>query len=160
MEVADFLLRVMADWLVIPIVLIGVAAGLRLPKKQWHGAIARALMAGLLALFFAGALRLFVQDGERPFEAMGVDPGAAYLDNPGFPSDHTLLVFTVVFAVWATLKNYTVTGVLLILSILVGIGRIAALVHTPVDVIGGIVCAFVAAWCIYGRRFFALDTTK
>lgn len=157
---ADFLLKLIADWLVVPIVAIALLAGLRVPKGEWYIAITRALMAGLLALFFAGVLRLFVQDGARPFELMGVDPGAAYLDNPGFPSDHALLVFTITFIVWATLKNRTITAVLLGLSILVGIGRIAALVHTPADVLGGIACAFVAAACIYGKQFFTLDTTK
>lgn len=157
---AEFLLRFIADWLVIPIVLIAGVAAVRLPKKEWYAAITRAVMTGLLALFFAGILRLFVQDGERPFELMGVDPGAAYLDNPGFPSDHALLVFAIVFVVWATLKNRTLTAVLLVMAILVGIGRIAALVHTPADVLGGIACAFVAAACIYGKRFFTLDTTK
>lgn len=157
---ADFWIAFIADWLVVPIVLIGVFAGLRVPKKQWYNAITRGVMAGLLGLFFAGVLRLFVRDGARPFELMGVDPGAAYLDNPGFPSDHTLLVFTITFVVWATLKNHTIAGVLLALSILVGIGRIAALVHTPADVLGGIACALVAAACIYGKRLFTLDTTK
>lgn len=156
----DFLLKLIADWLVVPIVAIALLAGLRVPKGKWHIAITRAIMAGLLALFFAGVLRLFVQDGARPFELMGVDPGAAYLDNPGFPSDHTLLVFTITFVVWATLKNRTITAVLLGLSILVGVGRIAALVHTPADVLGGIACACVAAACIYGKQFFTLDTTK
>lgn len=160
MVATDFVLRLIADWLVIPIVGIALLSALRLPKNQWYIAAVRAIMAGLLALFFAGVLRLFVQDGARPFELMGVDPGAAYLDNPGFPSDHTLLVFAITFVVWATLKNRTIAAVLLGLSILVGIGRIAALVHTPADVLGGIACAFVAAACIYGKRFFTLDTTK
>jgi membrane-associated phospholipid phosphatase len=156
----DFLLRLIADWLVIPIVFIDAFAGLRVPKNRWYSAITKGLMAGLLALFFAGILRLFVQDGDRPFELMGIDAGASYLDNPGFPSDHTLLVFTITFIVWATLKNRTLSAVLLALSILVGIGRVAALVHTPADVLGGIACALAAAACIYGKRFFTLDTTK
>jgi membrane-associated phospholipid phosphatase len=160
MVAADFLLKLIADWLVVPIIGLALLSALRLPRREWYTAAVRALMAGLIALFFAGVLRLFVQDGARPFELLGVDPGAAYLDNPGFPSDHTLLVFTITFVVWATLKNRTITAVLLGLSILVGVGRIAALVHTPADVLGGIACAFIAVTCIYGKRFFTLDTTE
>lgn len=160
MSLADLMVRFIADWLVIPIVLIGAFAVLRLPTRKWYGAAMRALMTGLLALFFAGVLRLFVQEGERPFEMLGVDARATYLDNPGFPSDHALLVFTITLVVWATLKNRTLGLVLLSLSSLVAIGRVVALVHSPADVIGGIACALVAAACIYGKRLFTLDTTK
>lgn len=160
MALADFLLRVMADWLVVLVVITGGLAVLRLARHDRYQVIARGFVTGLVALFFAGVLRLLVPEGQRPFEQLGVNPGAAYLDNPGFPSDHTLLVFTVAFVVWASTKNRTVTVVLLGLGALVAAGRIAALVHTPADVAGGIACALAAALIMYGRSFFRLDTTK
>lgn len=160
MSLLDILLRIVADGLVVPVVVIGGVAMLRLAADRRYQAIARGVVTGLAALFFAGIARLFYQGGERPFQALGVEPGAAYLDNPGFPSDHTLLVFVITFVVWASTKNKVLSLTLLILSVFVAAGRVLALVHTPADVTGGIVCALVAALCLYGRSLFRLDTTK
>jgi len=149
----DFLLRFLADYLIIPIVLVGAVVLLRVPKKQRYQIWARAVVAGLSALLFAKIISLFYQ-GQRPFEALGLQPGASFLPNPGFPSDHTLLVFTITFIVWASTKNKRLSATLLVLSTLVAVGRVLALVHTPADVIGGIVCAFLGVACVYGRNFF------
>jgi undecaprenyl-diphosphatase len=110
-------------------------------------------MTGLVALLFAKIISLLYH-GQRPFETLGVAPGAAYLPDPGFPSDHALLVFTAVFVVWASTKNVRLSLALLVLAILVAVGRVAALVHTPLDIFGGLLCAFLAAVCVYGKRFF------
>lgn len=143
----------MADYLVIPIALVGGAALLYVPKAQRLQLWSRAVVTGLTALLFAKIISLLYQ-GERPFEALGVTPGAAFLPNPGFPSDHALLVFTVTGVVWATTKNAWLSVSLLLASTLVAAGRVIALVHTPLDVLGGIACACVAVSVIYGRRFF------
>lgn len=147
-------IKIIADGFVAPVILIGGMAMLRLPTVQRYQKIVRAILAGLLALFFAGIASLFYQDGQRPFEQLGVAPGAAYLDNPGFPSDHALLVFVITFVVWASTKNKKLTLVLLIMSVLVAAGRVAALVHSPADVLGGFACALAAVFCVYGRALF------
>ncbi len=147
------LVQVIADYLVIPIALAGGIVLLLVPKNQRYQMWGRAILTGLVALLFAKIIGLLYQ-GERPFETLGVEPGAAFLPNPGFPSDHALLVFTVVCVVWATTKNAVVPSVLLGASILVSVGRVLALVHTPLDVIGGCACAVVAAIAVYGQRFF------
>jgi undecaprenyl-diphosphatase len=149
----DILLKVMADYLVVPIALVGGAALLFVPKSQRMQLWPRAVVAGLVAILFAKAISLLYQ-GERPFEMLGVAPGAAFLPNPGFPSDHALLVFSVTFVVWATTKNMWLSAGLLLASILVAVGRVIALVHTPLDIAGGIVCALAAVSVVYGRRFF------
>jgi undecaprenyl-diphosphatase len=149
----NILLKIMADYLVVPIVLVGGVALLCVPKTQRMQLWPRAVVAGLAALLLAKTASLLYQ-GERPFEALGVAPGAAYLPNPGFPSDHSLLVFSITFIVWATTKNVWLGAGLLLASIAVATGRVLALVHTPLDVAGGFVCALVAVGLIYGRRFF------
>lgn len=151
----DILLKILADWLVVPIALIGAAAMVTLPRVVRYQMICRGLVAGLAALLFAKIGSLFYQ-GERPFVVLGEEAKAAFLDNPGFPSDHTLLVFTVTFIVWASTKNIPLTLLLLFLSILVAVGRVLALVHSPADVIGGAAFAFLAIWTVYGRSFFSL----
>lgn len=149
----EILLKIFADYLVIPIALGGGVALLFVPKAQRVQLWARAVVAGLTALLFAKAISLVYQ-GERPFETLGVTPGAAFLPNPGFPSDHALLVFSVTFIVWATTKNVWLSTLLLAASVAVAIGRVVALVHTPLDVVGGALCALAAVGVIYGRRFF------
>lgn len=103
-------------------------------------------MAGLTAYLFAKFMAtLYQPTGERPFEILGVAPGAAYLNNPGFPSDHALFVTSILLAVWFETKNRVLSGTLLVIAVLVSIGRVAALVHTPIDVLGGILAALVGS---------------
>lgn len=159
MSFAEILLRIVADGFVVPVVLIGMVVILRLPSGARYEAITRGIATGMAALFFAGVIGLLYQDGQRPFEALGVAPGAAFLNNPGFPSDHSLLVFTISFVVWGATKNRTAGAVLFGLSIAVALGRVLALVHTPADVLGGFACALVAALLFYGRSLFKFNTT-
>ncbi|HVI69568.1 MAG TPA: phosphatase PAP2 family protein, partial [Magnetospirillaceae bacterium] len=128
--------KLIADYLVIPTVLVGFGALLMVPKKQRYQTWGRALLIGLVALLFAKLISLLYQ-GDRPFETLGVEPGAAFLPNPGFPSDHALLVFTVACVVWVATKNVVLSSLLLAAAILVSVGRVMALVHTPLDVIAG-----------------------
>ena len=145
----DAIVRLLADGTVIPVVLIGIYALLyKVPKDGRYAAYCRILMAGLTAYMIAKFAGMLYQPSlERPFELMGVDPGASYLDNPGFPSDHMLFVIAITLAVWFETKHRALTGILIVLSLLVGLGRVLALVHSPLDIIGGIVIACIgAAW--------------
>lgn len=154
MNIIDIIIRVMADGLVVPIVLLAAWAMLRLPWPAMVDRGKRGIMAGLIALWLAKICSVFYQDGERPFAALGVDPKAAYLNNPGFPSDHVLFVVCIALVVWASTKNKTISITLLMLCLMVSVGRVIALVHTPADVIGGVACAVVAATLVYGRELY------
>lgn len=153
-HIGDIIIRIMADGLVVPIVLIAAWLGLRLPRAVWWDRLSKGILTGLIALWLAKIMSLFYQEGERPFVLLGVHPKAAYLNNPGFPSDHVLFVFCITFVIWASTKNKRWSTTLLVLSILVAVGRVVALVHTPLDVAGGIVAAIVAATVVYGRDFY------
>lgn len=153
-DMNDILLKILADWLVVPTVLIGVAAMVTPPKSARYQVIGQGLVAGLTVLLVGKIGSLFYQ-GERPFVHLGQEAKAAFLDNPGFPSDHTLLVFAATFIVWASTKNVALSLLLLCLSVLVAIGRVAALVHSPADVVGGAAFAFIAVCAVYGRSFFS-----
>lgn len=151
---SDVFIKVIADWLVIAVVLVGGVGFLLLtPKNRLH-LMARATIMALVALWTAKIASLLYQ-GERPFVTLGEVPKAAFLNNPGFPSDHTLLVFVITLIVWASTKNKFLTAILLCMSVLVAMGRVAALVHTPLDVMGAIACAAIAAVVLYGRRLFS-----
>lgn len=100
-------------------------------------------MAGLTCYFLAKVLGYFFQPAiERPFELLGKAAGAAYLNNPGFPSDHALFATFLSLAVWFETRYRKLAVILFISTLVMSIGRVLALVHTPLDVIGGIVLGF------------------
>ena len=152
------LIQFIADGTVVLVVIIAMYALIaKVPSAKRYEAYCRILMAGLTAFlvakFMATVYQTYFPAEVRPFQAQGVAPGAAYLDNPGFPSDHALFVTAILLAVWFETKDKVLAGVLLVLTILVGIGRVLALVHTPLDVIGGIFAACVGAlWYLTAPR--------
>ncbi len=143
------MIRVAADYTIIPIVLIGAYALVyKIPKGRRFKAYTRVLMAGLTAYLLAKLVgSIWQPDGMRPFELLGKAAGASYLQNAGFPSDHILFATAITCAVWFETKQKTLTWILAILVVVVGVGRVLALVHTPLDVIGGIV--FALAGCVW-----------
>ena len=143
----DVIIRLIADAAVIPIVLIAAWALLFKVKKGERFAIySRILLAGLTAYMLAKFVAFIYQpETMRPFEKLGVDPGAFYLNNAGFPSDHALFVAAIVCAVWFGTRMKKLTIVLAALALLVCLGRVLALVHTPFDVIAGVGIALVGA---------------
>lgn len=143
----EFLIRVIADYAVIPIVLIGVWALIfKAPKGRRFEVYSYVLMAGLTSYMLAKFLGAVYQpETLRPFELLGVDPGAAYLNNPGFPSDHALFVTAIALAVWFVTGMKKLSITLGVLVLVICVGRVVALVHTPLDVVGGVVIALVGA---------------
>ena len=143
----DLIIRLIADAAVIPVVLIGMYALLfKIPRGGRFEAYSRILMAGLTSYLIAKFVASIYQPSfERPFEILGVQPGALYLNNPGFPSDHALFVTAIAAAVWFETRMKKTTIVLVSLIALVCIGRVLALVHTPLDVIAGVVIGLIGA---------------
>lgn len=139
----ELLIKFAADGLVVVIVLIGAGVLLmKTPKGARLETYSVVLMAGLTAYLCATLIASIYQpEAARPFQQLGVDAGAAYLDNPGFPSDHTLFCMAIVLAVWFGTKMKKTAALLLVLTLIVAIGRVLALVHTPLDVVGGIIIA-------------------
>lgn len=147
----EIVTRILADALVIPIVLIAIYALIRyVPNNRKYAAYARIVMAGLTALLLAKLLATAWQPTDvRPFIEKGLEPGAAYLDNPGFPSDHALFTAAITLAVYFETRKKKIALLLLCMTLLVGVGRVIALVHTPLDVLGGFMLAVVGAlWYI------------
>lgn len=138
----DFFVQLIADYAVFLVVAIGGVALLLIPNNQKYRAYSRILLAGLTAFLLAKLVATVYQPAtSRPYELLGVDPGASYLDNPGFPSDHALFVAAIALAVWAETRRKVVTAVLVVLVVAVCLGRVLALVHTPLDVVAGVLIA-------------------
>jgi len=143
----DLIIHIIADAFVIPVILIGAFVLLfKIPKNGRFEAYTRILMAGLTSYLIAKFIASVYQPSfERPFEILGVAPGALYLNNPGFPSDHALFVTAITAAVWFETKMKKTTILLATLVVLICVGRVLALVHTPLDVIAGVVIGLVGA---------------
>ncbi len=154
----EIFIRILADGTMIPIVLIGIYALIfKIPKSRKKNRLeiySYILMAGLTTYLFAKLIgSIFQPDILRPFELLGTTAGASYLNNPGFPSDHTLFATAILCAVWFGTKNKLITTILAALIILVSVGRVLALVHTPIDVIGGVVIALLGSiWYLNYKR--------
>lgn len=152
-------IKLIADGAILPIVIIaGYALLFLVPKGHRFEAYARILMAGLTAYLLAKLLASVYQpSGERPFQILGVAPGASYLNNPGFPSDHALFTAFLTLAVWFETRRKWLTITLAVLTLAVCVGRVLALVHTPLDVIGGVVVAGIGAlWYVQSDKTFAM----
>lgn len=141
----QFVVKIIADGLVVPVALLGVYALIRyVPKAKRYQTYAMVLMAGLSAYVVAKIVGLLYQPATlRPFELLGVEPGASFLDNPGFPSDHALFVTAITLAILFATRRKNLALIALVLTVLVCAGRVVALVHTPLDVIGGALIACV-----------------
>lgn len=139
-------LRAVADGnLILILAISALPIVLALKKAFWQKAPI-VVMAGLTSLVTAKILSLLYQPAvARPFLELGVEPGATYIDNPGFPSDHALLATVAVVAVYALTRNRKLTALLVVLVLAMCVGRVLALVHTPLDVIGGILAGFAGA---------------
>ncbi|MDQ5932272.1 MAG: phosphatase PAP2 family protein [Candidatus Saccharimonadales bacterium] len=143
----EILIKIIADGAVIPVVLLGAWALLtKVPNSLKYAAYSRVLLAGLTAYLLSKLIGSVYQPAaQRPFELLGTEAGASFLNNPGFPSDHVLFCTAIVLAVWFETRNRVITGILVVLTILVAVGRVLALVHSPLDVVGGVIIACAGA---------------
>lgn len=157
------LIALIADGAVLPVIIIaGYALLFLVPKGHRFEAYSRVLMAGLTAYLLAKLLAAVYQPSlERPFEILGVEPGASFLPNAGFPSDHALFTAFLTLAVWFETRRKKIAIILASLTVAVCVGRVLALVHTPLDVIGGIVIATIGAlWYLQANRTVTVPTTR
>lgn len=143
----DIVVRILADGMLLPIVIIGTYMLIaKVPNNRKFESYKRVLIAGLTAYMIAKFASIIYQPTDlRPFEIMGLSPGASYLNNPGFPSDHALFAAAITLAVWFETRDKKVTLIMAIMVGLLCLGRVLALVHSPVDVIAGVLIAFTGA---------------
>jgi len=112
-------------------------------KEQWF----RLSMLALLALAFGYALARvagFLYAHPQPFEVEGFEPLLPHAADNAFPSDHT--VIGGVFASVAFLADRRVGLALWILALLVGLSRMLAGLHYPIDIFASAVLAVAAVW--------------
>lgn len=144
----DTLIVITGKYLILAVGAIAVIATLLAGRTARNNIVKLALLSFPVALLIAFIAGLLFYDS-RPFVVEHVEPLIPHAPDNGFPSDHTL--FAIVTA--AIMFTYSrKLGVLLgIMGVLVGISRVAAKVHYPIDIAGSIAIAIVAtsiAWII------------
>lgn len=152
------MLRFFADGLLVGILLVSAMAGVWWfirTQPNIKELAPYVFMAGLSALL-AGKLMSFWQPvSERPFESLGVEAGAAYMNNPGFPSDHALLATIVVMTLFVLTPYKKLSIGLMVAVVAMCVARVVALVHTPPGC-----CWWCAGWASRRSLVCRLETEQ
>lgn len=115
------------------------------------------VMAGLTSLLAAKLMSFWQPEAVRPFMELGVSAQASFIDNPGFPSDHMLLATFVSLTVYCLTPYKKTSYVLFALTLVMAAARVAALVHTPFDILGGAVAGSVGVLWYSKQKHNVLD---
>ncbi|MCW3062323.1 MAG: undecaprenyl-diphosphatase [Capsulimonas sp.] len=120
------------------------------------------LLRGVIALVLGVALAKgggALYDDPRPFVVGHFTPMIAHAPDNGFPSDHSLLVFSCAFLLWPFDRRLSALAA--IASAAVGAARVASGLHHPFDVFASIL--FAGVGCALGAalaRSIPLKFTK
>lgn len=147
----DTLIIVGAKYLVFIVGFIAIAATLFSEKTIRNNILKLAILSFPIAFLLAFIGGHFFFD-TRPFVVENTPPLIPHAADNGFPSDHTL--YAMVTATIIFVYNRRIGISLTILTILIGVSRVMARVHHPVDIIGSIAIAIVATyvgWLIVRR---------
>ena len=150
----DNLIIFCAKYLIFVIVSIVLLVWLKSSvKTRWQFAAA-VILAGIIA-FALGKITGALYYHPRPFVTQNIQPLISHGNDNGFPSEHTLLAMALSTVVYYYRPR--LAAGLFGLTLLVGIGRVLAHVHSPVDILGGLVLGVLAGWAGYrlAKRLFA-----
>ena len=137
----DQLIIFTAKYLFLVLPVAGFLWFIQLPIRAKKEALLLGLVTGVLALALGRLAAMFFFD-PRPFVAGHFTPLMPHAPDNGFPSDHTLLSSAIAMTVF--LRNRRIGALLWFLVLLVGAGRIASGLHSPIDVAGSIAFSIVA----------------
>ena len=140
----DTLIVVGAKYLIYVIAFSAVIATLLSVRAVRCNIIKLALLSFPIA-FLVSVIAGHLFYDTRPFVVEQIEPLIPHAADNGFPSDHTL--FAMVAAATIFVYNRKLGMLLGILSVLVGVSRVMAKVHYPIDIVGSIAIA-IAATCL------------
>jgi undecaprenyl-diphosphatase len=106
-----------------------------------------ALATAVFSRFLVTEIIRFFYNRPRPFEALeNIRQLTDHTTGSSFPSGHAAFVFGLAFFVYIHNKKKGICY--LIIALLVGLGRVAAGLHYPSDILGGVIVGLVSAWVI------------
>ena len=142
-----FLIVFGAKYLIIVPVLALLWSSLALQGKKRTYLLLLTMVALPIALGVGKALS-YVYYNTRPFVAGAFTPLIDHAPDNGFPSDHMLLAATLATLVFFI--NSRLGAALWVVAVLIGVSRVAAGVHHPLDIVASGVVAVVA---VFGAHF-------
>jgi undecaprenyl-diphosphatase len=83
----------------------------------------------------------------RPFVTEHIKPLVSHGADNGFPSEHTIAAMTLATVIYFYRKKFA--AIAFLLAIFVGLGRVLAHVHSPIDIAGGLIIGLVAGYLGY-----------
>ncbi|PIP60311.1 hypothetical protein COX00_03955 [Candidatus Uhrbacteria bacterium CG22_combo_CG10-13_8_21_14_all_47_17] len=140
MDLRTLTIIIGARYLIYFMLLIGGIYFVSLQREQRRQLAIFGITAFLITYIVAWIAGLLYYD-PRPFVSGHFIPLLPHAPDNGFPSDHTLLASAIAAVIYPT--NRPLGLIFWGLAILVGISRIAAGVHSPIDIIGSMVIAFL-----------------
>jgi len=132
-----------AQYLFIASVLGVIGYGLTLAREQKIDFAIHTVVGGIISLAFIQLAGLLYND-PRPFVSDRITPLIHHAADNGFPSDHTALTAYLGFLVLMYSRKLGIA--LLMIALLIGIARVAAGIHHPVDIIGGFIIGAIGAY--------------
>lgn len=111
------------------------------------------ILAGIIAFIISRISSKLYYD-PRPFVVMHVKPLFPHIKDNGFPSDHALLTGTLTAVAYIYNKKYA--SIMLVVTILIGLARVLAKVHSPLDIAGGWVFGIIGAYLGYKLALFII----
>lgn len=139
-----------AKYLYLVVAVIGLVVWLTRPRvgKVVLG-LTTAVAGGVGVLLIVVASNLYVD--RRPFVVYHVKPLIPHAADNGFPSDHTTLAMVIALSVLTV--SWRWGGVAVLAALGVGVARVAAEVHSPLDIAGAVLIAVIA---VAAGRFVAV----
>lgn len=129
-----------SKYLFVFVVLLVIYAWVKTPRHIKPAFLITIIVSGIIALIISRiASRLYYDP--RPFVTEHVKPLIAHSADNGFPSDHALLTGTLTTVTFIFSKKVFIP--MLGLTVIVGVARILAKIHSPLDIGGGFVIAIV-----------------
>lgn len=131
-----------AKYLFIAVILLYLLAIIQASKKHHKALVVSFIIAGIIAVILdkLGGKLYF---DPRPFASHHVTPLIQHTADNGFPSEHT--IFSMTMALLLLFYRRRLGALAVLTALVVGIARVAAHVHSPIDIIGGIIIAAIAA---------------
>ncbi|MCL5091490.1 MAG: phosphatase PAP2 family protein [Patescibacteria group bacterium] len=139
----ESVIKFTAQYLYIIIVLIAIGGFISSAKEIQKNYLKISLLTLPLSFIVGTIGNLLIQD-PRPFIIQHVQPLIQASTDNGFPSDHALLTMTIASIIFIYHKKMSI--VLGLFALVVGIARVLANVHHPLDIAGSIVISLASTY--------------
>lgn len=139
----DSIIIFCAKYLFVAVVLLYLLAIYQASPRHRKALVVALIAAGIAAVILDKLAGKLYYD-PRPFVNHSVKPLIAHSADNGFPSEHTLFSMTVAAALYFYRRKLGTAAA--VLALVVGIARVAAHVHSPIDIIGGVLLGAAAGY--------------